>query len=153
VDDELTPQEKFNAESPETMVPRALLQGRRREDIVADLVRLDWTPGQAQALLARVARDLERHRASPESRQALGDECRRQTTLGFAIALFGFFLAGVSLLIATAAVVKVWLFASGAMVGGMALGLRGYSRWRLYRRTDLAAAPELKSGPRTRDAR
>ena len=46
MDDELTPEQRFAAETGEAMVPRALIQGRRRDDIIADLVRLDWSPQQ-----------------------------------------------------------------------------------------------------------
>jgi hypothetical protein len=41
MDDELTPEQKFAAEDAETMVPRALMQGRSPEEIAAELARLD----------------------------------------------------------------------------------------------------------------
>jgi hypothetical protein len=41
--EELTPQQKFDPESPEIMVPKALRAGKSHEAIVADLARLDWT--------------------------------------------------------------------------------------------------------------
>jgi hypothetical protein len=39
----------------ETMVPRELMRGQTPEDIVAELVRLDWSPQAARALVTRVA--------------------------------------------------------------------------------------------------
>jgi hypothetical protein len=147
MDQELTPQEKFNAESAETMVPRALLAGRSREDIVAELVRLDWAPEQAQALIDRVARDLERLRASPESRLALVNESRREMLLGLGLLVFGLFVTGVGLLSAMTGLMPVWFLASGVIVTGLALALRGHSRWRLYRRENLGEAPRDNSGP------
>ena len=37
MDDELTPEQKFAAENPETMVPRALMQGQTVKSLSRDL--------------------------------------------------------------------------------------------------------------------
>jgi hypothetical protein len=68
--DELTPQQKFNFDA-EAVASRALLQGRSREDVIAELIRHDWSLRAASALVARVANDLRRYNESPESRLAL----------------------------------------------------------------------------------
>src|SRR3954469_9974170 len=100
MDDELTPQEKFDAENPETMVPRALSEGRDPEDIVRELVRLDWSPGAARALVARVADDLERFHESPESRAHLVREARVHVVGGALMVLLGAMVTVVTLIAA-----------------------------------------------------
>ena len=134
MDDELTPEQKFSAESPEKMVPRALLQGRNREDLVTELVRLDWPPKAAQALVERVARDIERYRASPGSRAELVRECRRQFVGGLLLAILGLVASGWSAFVALLGFSPVWILFFGLILGGFVLAARGFSRWRLYRR-------------------
>jgi hypothetical protein len=136
VQEELTPQQRFNAESPDTMVPRALRAGKSHEEIIADLERLEWTRGQAQALIARVEDDLRRCQASPESRTALISECRRQMLGGLAITGAGLALTGLSFLAALTGLTAVWIITSGFILGGLVLFSRGYARWSLYRRQE-----------------
>src|SRR4051794_31389025 len=88
-DDELTPEQKFAAENPEKWVPGDLAKGRDREDILAELLRLDWTPKAAEALIERAA-DLERYRASPEERHRLVREAFRQMIGGLVLGVIGF---------------------------------------------------------------
>lgn len=133
MDTELTPKQKFNAEDPECMVPRALLEGRSRDAIIADLIRLDWSPAAAETLVERVARDLVRYQASPESRAALVRECRRQMISGFVIAFLGALATALSAIAAVAGM-AVWFIFGGLILVGLVYGTRGYSRWRLYRR-------------------
>ena len=134
---ELTPEQKFNAESPERMVFRALLQGQHRDDIVADLLRLDWTPDAARSLVERVARDIERYRASPESRARLVRECRMQMIGGLLMALLGILASAISAFAALGGFIPVWFLLGGVILAGFLLASRGFSRWRLYR----SAAP------------
>jgi uncharacterized membrane protein len=137
MDSELTPEEKFNAENPERMVPRALREGRSREAIIADLVRLDWTPAAAAALVERAARDLALYQSSPESRAALVAECRMQMIGGFTVALIGIFCT-IASLVAALVGVHVWVIFVGMVLLGLILGTRGYTRWRFYRRDSLS---------------
>ncbi len=131
-DDELTPEQKFAAEDPETMVPRALSEGRDPEDIVRELCRLDWTPEAAWALIARVTNDLERFRKSPQSREELVREARAQFWTGAATALLGVLVTVVSLLGALAGAMPFFVVSVGFFVVGLVMAGRGWVRWRLY---------------------
>jgi hypothetical protein len=133
MDDELTPEEKFAAEDAETMVPRALMEGRSREDIVAELVRLDWTPAAAHALVTRVADDLRRFHESPESRQQLVREARKQVVTGLLIILLGIGVTAFTFLAAMAGALPVIVVAIGLFSVGLVLVGRGWTRWQLYR--------------------
>jgi hypothetical protein len=137
MDTELTPEQKFNAESPETMVPRALLQGQGHEAIIADLMRLDWSPKAAQKLVERVARDIERYQASPESRAALVKECRLQMLGGLFMVFSGLIISVLSFFMIVGGLSDVGISMGGAIIIGLMLAHRGHSRWRLYRRDTL----------------
>jgi hypothetical protein len=131
---ELTPEQKFAAEDAETMVPRALTQGRSPEDIVAELLRLDWSHEAAKALVARVASDLQRFHQSPESREHLVREARVQVAVGVAIALLGISVTAFTLLAALAGALPFFIVAFGLFFVGLMVAGRGLARWRLYRR-------------------
>ena len=134
---ELSPEEKFAAEDPETMVPRALMKGRNVDDIVAELVRLDWSPEAARALVARVADDLHRYHASPESRLRLVKEARMQVVGGILIALVAAGFTALTLLAAIRGSAPFFVVAFGLFFGGLMLAGRGCVRWRLYRQDRL----------------
>jgi hypothetical protein len=146
MDDELTPEQKFAAEDPDTMVPRALMQGRDPEDIAADLVRLDWSREAARAFVARVADDLRRFHDSPESRERLVKEAQTQLITGILLALLGAGVSTFSLLAALVGMLPFFVVAFGAFLGGLALASRGWARWRLYRRATLPFAPSDSEG-------
>lgn len=137
MDDELTPEQKFAAEDAETMVPRALSLGRTPDDIVADLVRLDWSPAAARALVTQVADDLRRFRENPESRHQLLAEARRQWFGGCLLALAGVGLAAFTLLAALAGALPFYVVSFGLVAAGLALAGRGWGRWRYCRRPSL----------------
>lgn len=137
MDDELTPEQKFAAEDAETMVPRALMEGRAPDDIIADLVRLDWSPPAAKALVARVADDLRRYHESPEARQQLLHEARTQFLAGLLLTLLALGLTAFTLLAALAGAMPFFVVAFGLFFGGLILSGRGWARWQLYRRTAL----------------
>ena len=71
MNEELTPEQKFAQDDPETLVPRELSRGGTRDDIVSDLIGLDRPPGIARAIVDRIADEFERFTASPESRARL----------------------------------------------------------------------------------
>jgi hypothetical protein len=137
VDDELTPEQRSMAEDAETMVPRALLLGRRPDDIVADLVRLDWSPEAARALVARVANDLRRFHESPESRLQLLAEAKRQWLGGILLLSAAVVIAAITLLSSLAGVFTLFVVPFGLALGGLVLAGRGCGRWRYYRRLSL----------------
>ena len=133
MDDELTPEQRFAAEDAETLVPRALLLGRRPDDVVADLVKLDWSPVAARAFVERVLRQIREFNASPESRQRLIDAAFKQfvggllaslATGALTLALLFIGLIGGWLLV----IVPLLLFGAALTAAG-----RGWARWRLYR--------------------
>lgn len=133
MNDELTPEERFAAEDAETLVPRALLLGRTPEEIVADLVQLDYSAPAARALVERVRNEMREFNASPQSRQRLIDAAFRQFAGGLIVAVLGGVVSAALLAIA---VVGGWLCIVGALLilgGGITIAGRGWARWRLYR--------------------
>jgi hypothetical protein len=132
MDDELTPEQKFKAEHAEWMVPRALQRGKSREDIIAELIELDWTPEAAEALVARCASDLRRYHASPESRTQLLVEAKNQMALGVILAVLGLFAAGAMVVFVLLGFTHFIVVCALFLVGFMIFA-RGYYRWRLYR--------------------
>jgi hypothetical protein len=136
MDTELTPEQRFNAENAERMVPRALQEGRSRESIMAELLRLDWSPSAAKALIERVARDLERYQGSPNERAELLRDCRKQMCLGLVLGILGLVATGMSALLALGGAQVVIVF-TGLLLVGFGMAFRGFSRWRLYQREQL----------------
>jgi hypothetical protein len=152
MEDELTPEQKFNAESVEAMVPRALLEGRSYESIIADLIRLDWTREHAQALIERASAEIRQHRASPESRAELVQACRRQMVTGFIMVILGLIITVVTFLAAAGGMAPVWICAYGLIIVGLVFASRGYTRWRLYRGDVLSHVPGGGAAPPRKDA-
>jgi uncharacterized membrane protein len=132
MDDDLTPEQKFKAEHAEWMVPRALQRGKSREEIIAELIRLDWTPEAAEAIVARCANDLRRYHASPESRTQLLVEAKNQMALGMILAVLGLFAVGAMIFLVLLGVTNFIVVSALFLVGFMVFA-RGYYRWRLYR--------------------
>ena len=156
MDDELTPEQRFAAEDAETLVPRALLLGKTPEEIVADLVKLDWTPAAATAFVERVLVDMRQFRESPESRQRLIRNAFKQFIGGILFMLIGIGIGAVPVL----ALLRGFYFlamlglATAVFGGGLVTGGRGWSRWRLYkswaRRLEQSQTGNVESD-RTRD--
>lgn len=48
---ELTPEEQFNAEPPEKMIPRMFAEGFEREAVIETLIQLAWPPEEATYLV------------------------------------------------------------------------------------------------------
>jgi hypothetical protein len=133
MDDELTPEQRFAADDAETLVPRALLLGRTPDEVVADLVKLDWSPAAARAFVKRVLNDMRQFNESPESRQRLIDSSFKQFVAGSIAALAAGVLTALALGLA---VVGGWPLAVVAVVflgGSLTVAARGWARWRLYR--------------------
>lgn len=138
---ELTPEQKFNAETPERMVPRALLQGRSHEAIIADFERLDWDSDAARKLVERVAVDIKRYQASPESRAALVKESRQEMVGGLFMVFLGLFISILSLFMIVEGLLYVWIAMGGVIISGLIMTHRGHARWRLYRQDILPLSP------------
>jgi hypothetical protein len=136
-DDELTPQEQFYAENPERTVPRDLARGRNRQEIIADVVRLGWTAENAAALVDRAAADLDRYRSSPQGRREVLMGAVREFFAGLILVLLGVCLAVTTVLLAIAGWVLVLPY--GLICLGIALSVRGYTRWSTYRGNDLTS--------------
>jgi len=133
MDDELTPEQKFAAEDAETMVPRALLIGRTPEEIVGDLVRLDWSPPAARDFVARVMEDMRQFRESRESRELLLANSWRQFVGGSVMMLAGCGLGALAFLAMVGGGIALFGLTFVVFFGGLVLAGRGWSRWRLYR--------------------
>jgi len=67
MDDELTPEQRFAADDSEAMVHRELSRGRSREELIIELMRLDWSAPAAASFVDRVADDMRRHRSRPKA--------------------------------------------------------------------------------------
>jgi uncharacterized membrane protein len=132
-DDELTPEQRFAAEDAETMVPRALLLGKSPDDVVADLVKLDYSVAAARTLVERVMREMQEFNESPESRKRLIDGAFKQFIGGLIATVIVAAITIPAMIFATAiawafALVPVILFGATITMTG-----RGWARWRLYR--------------------
>ena len=143
MDDELTPEQRFAAESAEYMVPRALMAGRDPADVVEDLVHLDWPRDRAQAMVARAIDDLRRFRESPESRQQLLATIRRQFFVGLGLMGIGAGLSALSLFFVVIGFWPIALVFYGLFFVGLATTVVNVGRWRFYRH----AVPELPDLP------
>jgi hypothetical protein len=109
MDDELTPEQKLAAEDAEALVPRALLAGKKPDEVVTDLVKLDWSPDAAKAFVDRVIADMCQFRESPESRQLLIHNAFKQFIGGSLFALVGVGIAAISFLAMLGGMVMIFL--------------------------------------------
>ncbi len=133
IHDDLTPEQRFAAEDAETLVPRALLLGKTPDEVVADLVRLDWSPPAARAFVERVQKEMREFNESPESRQRLIDRAFKQFAGGSLAALATGSLT-ISMLVLAMSGVWIFVLVPLVMFGGtLTIAGRGWSRWRLYR--------------------
>lgn len=143
MDEELTPEQKFAAESPEATVPRDLLLGRSPEEIIADLVRLDWSARSARSFVTHVQRELDRFRASPEARRTMIGSAWTQFLVGLLTGAIGLGLTAMLLLVSLSIVLlaPAWIGFAGLVIMS-----RGWSRWRFYKQL----AKALDDGEPTR---
>jgi hypothetical protein len=137
VDEELTPEQKFAGEPTLADIYRALLAGKRREDVIADLMRYDYTEYGAATLVSRAEEDIHRLRASPDNRAVMMDEATKQAVTGACIAGGGILLSvfSVMLVLASGGGV-VFVPAAGGAVGvltGFIMLFRGLTRRKLFR--------------------
>ena len=137
MDDELTPEQKFAAEDPETMVPRALMRGRNREEIIADLDRLDWSRDDAEALIERAMADLRKFYGSPETRRELVHDAKREVVAGLEVILLASLVAAFQILLLLSVGLLFVLIPIALLIVGMAIAGRGWTRWGLYGRDRL----------------
>ena len=146
MDDELTPEQQFAAESAQSMVPRALMAGRDPEDIVDDLIRLDWSHERARALVDQAIDDLRRFHESPEARQQLLVAIRRQFFAGLGIMGVGTGLSVLSIFFVAVGFAPIALVFYGLFFVGLAMTVINGGRWRFYR--NAAAGPSAESPPK-----
>ncbi len=130
--DELTPEQRFAAEDGEELVSRALAEGRAPEDIVAELVRMDWLPSTAEAFVAQTAAELRRCHESPQGREDLLRVARAQFFGGLMIIGVAVALTFILLVKTTGAIPPI-VATSALFMAGFVLSTRGWARWRLYR--------------------
>lgn len=131
--DEPTPEEKFNAEDPYTMVPRELARGRDRNDIISELVQLDWKPHVATALVDRIASEIRALQASSEVRRQYATDAKRHMLAGAMLVLAGIGLTTWTFLAALAQPGAYAIITLGMVIAGAIVFRRGYSRWSLFR--------------------
>lgn len=135
MDDELTPEQKFASDPPETIVTQGYLAGRDRTTIVEDLQRLGWPQEKAEAFFEQMVVDLKRYHESPEARQQLLVSALFQLLGGCLTLLVAGGIAAATLLTAAAAVgLLVLVVPFGLLLLGLSLVGQGWSRWRFYRR-------------------
>lgn len=148
--DELTPEQQFATEPTLADIYRALLKGEPREEIIARLLRYDYSEVGARAHVARAEDDIRRFRASPESRAALLRDASNQMMGGcligflgaavFALSIIGFLVTGsLHLMIPIAGVVA-------GLIGCIFMN-RGWTRRALFREIEAASGRRDDSGP------
>ena len=148
--DELTPEQKFALEPSETAIHQALLMGKPREKVIADLLRFDYTPHGAMVAVARAEEDLRRLRASPQSRAALLKEASDQILAGVLIALLG--AGGLALSVIgmfATGYVSGWVLGGGcgvAVLLGFIFLSRGFRRRALFRSLEIPFETPAKDG-------
>lgn len=130
--EELTPEQKFAAEDPGTMVPRALMEGRLPQDIVAELLRLDYTPEAAWSIVQQAQVDLQRYRESPTGREQVLRAAKAQVFTGTLLLMMAIAGTAIAFLAAASGQMPFFVIATGALVLGLVLIVRGGSRWRFY---------------------
>lgn len=140
-EEELTPEQQFAAEDPESMVPKGLLRGRSEDDIVEDLLRLGWSNKAARFLVTRAAEDLRRYRESPEGRREVIAAARKQFMGGVMLASLGLGINLLNGLGALSGALPVYIFSLGIVVIGLIMLTRGRMRWKLYRGKELQEPP------------
>ena len=94
MEEELTPEQKFAQEDAETVIPRELASGKTRDEIVSELLRLDWSPVAARRKVKMIADEFERYTASPESRNQLIAEKKKIKNRGLSCLISGLMLGG-----------------------------------------------------------
>ena len=135
-DDELTPEERFAAPEPDDWVPKDLARGRSYQEIYDELIKLDWSPTAAAAMIDGAVADLERYAASPESRRQLVRGSLRHVIGGAVVVAMGALMLAGTLLIFSINL-ELLLASMFIIAAGFALLGYGYSRWRTFRRDDL----------------
>jgi hypothetical protein len=135
VEDELTPEQKFASEPPETIVTQGYLAGRDKTSIVDDLQRLGWPREKAEEFFEQMLVDLKRYHESPEARQQLLVSAQFQLLGGCLALLIAGGITAATLLTAAFAVGLLFLVIPfGLLLLGLSLVGQGWSRWRFYRR-------------------
>jgi hypothetical protein len=132
MNEELTPEQKFAQDDPETLVPRELARGRTRDEIVADLVRLDWSEGAARATVDRIADEFERYTASPESRAQLVADKQKIRKIGFRALLVGLAYAAFGYFFDSMLNLYLGLFSAMLGLGGVLGSHRQLQRYQKY---------------------
>ena len=150
MNDELTPQQRFDAEEAEdagSLVLRQLLEHRDIDSIVPELVRLDWSPSAARAFVEQMANDLRCIRESPEARQQLLDEARTQLRLGVLLMFASGGLTALTMLAALAGAMPFFVVLTGLFLAGLIFTCRGLARWQFYRTIALPFdSPQSQNG-------
>ena len=90
--EELTPEQRFAQDDPDTLIPRELARGKTRAEIVTELVRLDWSALAAERKVNQIAEEFGRYTASPESRERLIAEKKKIRNRGVSCLISGLIL-------------------------------------------------------------
>lgn len=132
-----TPEQKFAAEDPETMVLRDLRLGSSRDQIVAKLIPQGWSQSRAERFVNELADDIQRYRESPEARRQLLAQARREMIGGAVMAIIGTGIVAATFLVASWQIPKTFAVLIILTLIGFAVLGRGYKRLGVYRQTAL----------------
>jgi hypothetical protein len=146
MNEELTPEQKFAEDDPETLVPRELARGRTRDAIVSDLVRLEWPQEAARATVDQIADEFERYVASPDSRAELVAGKQKMRAIGLRALAIGLVSAASGYFSHSTISVYVGLFFAFFGLGGVLAHHRQLQRYRKYSSTLAQPRTDGKEG-------
>ena len=118
MDEELTPEQRFNAEEPEIIIPRDLINGVSKENIIKKLVALDYSLDKAEEMIRDTEELIDIVKNDPERIIEVNNKAKKAYALGLPIIAFSF----VIFFILHKIVISVLAFAFG-----MAIILNGTS--------------------------
>lgn len=103
--EDLTPEQKFHAEEAAITVPRDLISGKPRTEILEGLIRLDYTAEDAEKFICKIEEKILIVKNKPEQIEALKNESKKAYAIGLPLVLLSIvifimmnFIAGIVIL-------------------------------------------------------
>lgn len=135
--DELTPEERFAHEDEAIFVTRDLAAGIPEEEIIEQLLQLEWSESAAWKFVGRAKKELQLHRSSPKGRRQVVDIYFRQMVGGAVLTLIGVLLALYSLVAPSSLGFGITAIFYGKIFTGLVLFSTGRTKWKIYRGDDV----------------